>query len=208
MVKILYSPTKINYQSRYAKEALIICLAFTNKKVKLNYNFSIRKNSSLTIVILSLIKDSSQIELVTKQNHDEANGKSLLMCKSLLDSKSRFSFLGNIEISKNGNGTKSYQRNENLILDKDSSVISQPSLSILANNVFCTHGSFTSNLNRDELYFLQTRGLSMDSAKNLLKQGFLMSGLNYLLKEPEVNEKEFNSFSLKASQYFGFKQEK
>ena len=143
-----------------------------------------------------------------KQNHDEANGKSLLICKSLLDSKSKFGFLGNIEIGKNANGTKSYQRNENLILDKDSSVISQPSLSILANNVFCTHGSFTSTLNQDELYFLQTRGLPMDSAKNLLRQGFLMSGLDYLLKESEVNEKEFNLFSLKVSQYFRFKQDK
>jgi len=50
---------------------------------------------------------------------------------------------------------------------------SKPYLEILANDVFCTHGSTTGKLNSDQLFYAETRGLEQEEAKQLLVDGFV-----------------------------------
>lgn len=111
--------------------------------------------------------------LHTIQHHRAPNSTSNLLIKSVLRDQSKFHYHGLIRIDENCNGSHAYQRNQNLILSDQVTVKSEPDLEILSNEVFCTHGSTTGKPNPEQLYYLQTRGLSPKIAQNAYVQGFL-----------------------------------
>lgn len=192
----------LNHQTRSRfLETLVVCLFYDNKKAELEFNFSVKKNNRLRVIILVSLKNNSRIELKTNQNHNNSLGYSNLLCKSIVDESSKFSYFGKIFIDKKADYSHSYQRNENLILDSESAVVSKPSLEILGNSVFCTHGSYTSYLDPEQIYYLQTRGLPFDKSRDLLKRGFLMSGLDSLLVKPEYTATKFKALSDKIGKY-------
>lgn len=111
--------------------------------------------------------------LHTIQHHQAPNSTSNLLIKSVLYDKSHFHYHGLIRIDENCNGSHAYQKNQNLILSEKAVVKSEPDLEILSNEVFCTHGSTTGKPNEEQLYYLQTRGLSPGIAQEIYVQGFL-----------------------------------
>ena len=68
--------------------------------------------------------------------------------------------------------TDSKQSNKNLLLSKDAIMNSNPQLEIYADDVKCSHGSTTGSLDEEALFYLRSRGLSLDRARNLLVRGF------------------------------------
>ncbi|MEK7177659.1 MAG: SufD family Fe-S cluster assembly protein, partial [Patescibacteria group bacterium] len=66
-----------------------------------------------------------------------------------------------------------YQKNKNLILSSGVYVDSRPFLEILANDVFCTHGSTTGKINEESLFYLKSRGLNQKMAEELYISGFI-----------------------------------
>ena len=69
------------------------------------------------------------------------------------------------------------QENKNLVLSKRARVDALPRLEILPNEVACKHGSATGELDPRQLYYLTTRGFSLDEAKALVVRGFALEGL-------------------------------
>jgi Fe-S cluster assembly protein SufD len=61
----------------------------------------------------------------------------------------------------------------NLLLSDDSEANSMPGLEILADNVRCTHGATSGQIDKDELFYLRTRGISVPVAQRLIVAGFL-----------------------------------
>lgn len=111
--------------------------------------------------------------LHTLQRHQAPNAVSNLLIKSVLTETSHFDYHGLIRIEADCNGSHAYQRNQNLILSPYATVESKPDLEILSHEVFCTHGSSTGRPDRDKLYYLQSRGITMDEARELYINGFL-----------------------------------
>ena len=180
---------------------LVIVYYLNQQQLTVNLNFDILKNNNFKIMILVNLIGQSQLHLTTTQNHLEANSTSDLLCKATVDQDSRFSYYGKVVINKAANQAHAYQRNENLILDSGSTIVSEPSLEIKANDVFCTHGSFTSYLDPLELYYLQTRGLSLCAAEKLLTKGFLLSGLDKLLIEPVITVSRLENLRQQVGHY-------
>src|SRR3990167_1751845 len=87
--------------------------------------------------------------------------------------ESKFIYQGLIRIEKEAQKSKAYQKNQNLMMSDKCFVDSRPFLEILANDVYCTHGSTTGKLNQNEIYYLMTRSLDKNSAKKLLVDGFI-----------------------------------
>lgn len=108
----------------------------------------------------------------TEQIHISPNSFSNLLVLSLMQDSSAFSFSGLIRIEKDAQHSHAYQKNKNLILSKDAFVDSRPILEILANDVFCTHGSTSGPLSVEQLQYLQMRGLSLGEATKLSIDGF------------------------------------
>ena len=117
--------------------------------------------------------DKSTYALTTHQHHTVPEGYSELLVKGVFDDQSSLDYSGYIKIEKNCNGSHAYQKNQTLLLSSKAHVTSEPNLEILSPDVFCTHGSTTGHINADQLYYMQTKGLSRPAAKLLYIDGFI-----------------------------------
>lgn len=108
----------------------------------------------------------------TEQIHEAPDSYSDLLLLSVMRDKSSLAFAGKIRIEKKAQKSHAYQKNQNLILSENAFVDSRPILEILADDVFCTHGSTTGPLSKDELLYLEVRGIQRQAAEHLLVEGF------------------------------------
>ena len=131
------------------------------------------KGVEVLILGVYLGRQDEEFFLKTCQHHKVGDSQSDLLVKGVFFDKSRFIYEGLIRIDKDAQRSTAYQKNQNLVLSSDVYVESRPFLEILANDVFCTHGSTTGNLNSDEIFYLKTRSLDEVKAKKLLIQGFV-----------------------------------
>lgn len=113
------------------------------------------------------------ILLKTIQSHQAPDTWSNLLIKGVFEDESVFDYKGLVKIEKNCNGSHAYQKNQNLLLSHKARVSSEPDLEILSPDVFCTHGSTTGGMNKDHLYYLQSRGISETESRIAYIDGFL-----------------------------------
>lgn len=132
----------------------------------------IGRGSTAEIVGLVMGRGDYTGVIHTEQIHEAPETSSNLLVKAALFDKTQFSYNGVIRIERNAQKINAYQKNENLLLSPYAHARSYPSLEILANDVRCTHGSTTGKLNDDQLWYLQSRGLSTLRACQLLVAGF------------------------------------
>ncbi len=105
--------------------------------------------------------------------HDEPNCQSMQLFKGVVQDKSRSSFEGKIYVHKKAQKTQAYQLNNNLVLGPEAQAFSKPNLEIFADDVKASHGATSGQLDRDSLFYLQTRGLPKHVAESCLIEGFL-----------------------------------
>ena len=118
-------------------------------------------------------KSSEKYSLKTTQHHTVPGGYSELLIKGVFDDRSSLDYSGYIRIERDCNGAHAYQKNQNLLLSRQSRVTSEPNLEILSPDVFCTHGSTTGTVNKESIQYLMTRGLEESDAKKLIVEGFV-----------------------------------
>ena len=94
--------------------------------------------------------------------------------KNIIDDRAHAVFNGKLYVTKEAQLTNASQLNRNLLLSDGGRVDTKPELDIVADNVKCAHGATVSQLQADELFYLQSRGISADRAKWLLLYGFAM----------------------------------
>lgn len=111
--------------------------------------------------------------LSTIQHHIAPKSFSNLFVKGVFDDASSLIYDGMIRIDPRAHGSHAYQKNQNIILSPDVFVSSKPNLEILANDVFCTHGSTTGRLNEEDIFVVQSKGISKAQARRVLIAGFL-----------------------------------
>lgn len=128
-------------------------------------------------------KNKDQFNIETVQHHKAPYSTSNLLIKGVFEDESKFIYQGLIRIEKRAQKSHAYQKNQNLILSEKCFVDSRPFLEILANDVFCTHGSTTGKLNQEQLYYLETRGISSQNGRKLLTQGFIEDIFDQLKKK-------------------------
>lgn len=125
----------------------------------------------------------------TQQNHLNADTTSKLLFKGALKGKSKSVWQGMIHVAPNARGADGYQKSSTLILSDNAKASAIPGLEILNNDVKCSHGATISNLSPDELFYLQTRGISRNEGEKLLVRGFF-NQITEMIKNPG-NRKQF-----------------
>lgn len=98
--------------------------------------------------------------------------------KGVLNDSSRGVFNGKVFVRENAHGTDAQQSNKNLLLSNEARVDTKPQLEIFNDDVKCSHGATVGQLEDEELFYLQARGLPTDLAKNLLTYGFAEEVIN------------------------------
>ncbi|KKP49931.1 MAG: Cysteine desulfurase activator SufB [Candidatus Roizmanbacteria bacterium GW2011_GWA2_33_33] len=138
------------------------------------FDFNINSSGvNLDILGLFVGKKSDNFKLKTNQYHIAPGSTSNLLIKGVFDDQSKFIYQGLIKIEKTGQKSHAYQKNKNLILSEKVYIDSRPFLEILANDVFCTHGSTTGKINEESLFYLKSRGLDQKIAEQLYVSGFI-----------------------------------
>jgi Fe-S cluster assembly protein SufD len=108
--------------------------------------------------------------------------------KGVLNDKSRGVFNGKVFVRENASGTDAQQSNKNLLLSNDARVDTKPQLEIFNDDVKCSHGATVGQLEDEELFYLLSRGISENLAKNLLTYGFAEEIINKIEIEAIKNE--------------------
>jgi len=105
-------------------------------------------------------------------DHLKPHGTSRQNYKGILDGKSRAVFNGRVFVHRDAQQTDAVQSNKNLLLSAEARVDTKPQLEIFADDVKCAHGATVGQLDEEELFYLLSRGLDPDLARNLLTYGF------------------------------------
>jgi len=104
--------------------------------------------------------------------HNVPNCTSHQTYKGILNDKSRGVFNGKVFVAVGASGTDGYQSNKNLLLSNDARIDTKPQLEIFNDDVKCSHGATVGQLEEEELFYLLSRGLPDNLARNLLTYGF------------------------------------
>ena len=121
---------------------------------------------------LSVGSDRQEFDQRTLQCHDVPNTWSDLLYKNALDDRSKSIFKGLIRVAPGAAKTDAYQNNRNLLLNPEAEADSMPGLEILNDDVRCTHGATTGQIDRDQLFYLMARGIDPRTGAQLLAYGF------------------------------------
>jgi Fe-S cluster assembly protein SufD len=121
---------------------------------------------------LSVAEETQEFDQRTFQTHNAGNSVSDLLYKNALLDNSRTIFSGLIKVAEGTQQTDAYQTNRNLLLDPTAEANALPGLEILANDVKCSHGATTGNVNEDELFYMMSRGIAKRDAMKLMVFGF------------------------------------
>jgi Fe-S cluster assembly protein SufD len=111
-------------------------------------------------------------------DHAKPHSYSNELYKGILDGKSTGVFNGKIFVRQDAQKTNAFQSNRNILLSKDASMNTKPQLEIFADDVKCSHGATTGQLDEDMLFYLRARGIGLDKARALLMYAFAGDVIN------------------------------
>lgn len=130
------------------------------------------ENASCSLWGLAMLNGQSQVFHHAFVYHEKPNCISRQMFKNILDGKSVSEFDSLVKVFRGADGSDSGQLDRNLLLSSDARVYSRPQLEIDADDVKANHGAATGKLEKDELFYLRSRGLSKETARFLITYGF------------------------------------
>ncbi len=121
---------------------------------------------------LSVLSGSQHVDNTTLIHHIEPAAESREHFKGIYADDSRGVFSGTITVEKIAQKTNAFQSNQALLLSPSASIETRPQLKIWADDVKCTHGATVGQLDADALFYLRSRGISRDIARNFLIHAF------------------------------------
>jgi Fe-S cluster assembly protein SufD len=125
------------------------------------------------MLAISIASGEQEFDQRTLQDHLQPNTTSDLLYKNALSDRARTVFSGLIKVEPGAHRTDAYQKVRNLLLSDEAEANSMPGLEILADDVRCTHGATSGQIEPEELFYLLSRGIPERVAKALVVKGFL-----------------------------------
>ncbi len=168
----------------------------TSRTVRQSYEATLQgENACVSLEGSWMLKEKQEAHTHVRIEHEEPYCRSMQKFKGVLDGLSRSSFEGKIFVQSKAQKTEAYQLNNNLILSDHAQANSKPNLEILADDVKASHGATISQLSKEALFYLKSRGISEEEAKHLLITGYMeevicqlpLSSLKYALRQDVAN---------------------
>lgn len=137
----------------------------------------LEQGASLQLNAIFLGREREQIENQWHIRHIGSHTQSQCLIKGIADNLAQGICRGRVEVLPTAIKTKASLYNRNLLLHSGAQIDSLPELVILQDDVQCVHGSTVGQLDANALFYLQSRGLSLDAAKHLLTTAFIRDQL-------------------------------
>jgi Fe-S cluster assembly protein SufD len=145
------------------------------------------QNSECNLNGAYLLKGNAHVDNHTLIEHQVPHCNSNELYKGVMDDQSTGVFNGKVIVHTDAQKTNAFQSNANVLLSSDATINSKPELEIYADDVKCSHGSTTGQLDENAIFYLRARGVSKESAKQLLVQAFIEDVLEKIEDECIVN---------------------
>jgi Fe-S cluster assembly protein SufD len=143
-------------------------LSFGGALVRNDVNAVLSQGCECTLNGLYLVAGEQHIDNHTTIDHAKPHAASHELYKGILAGRSSAVFNGKILVRKDAQKTDAKQTNKNLVLSEDAVINTKPELQILADDVRCTHGATIGQLDTEAIFYLQSRGIGLADARNLL----------------------------------------
>jgi Fe-S cluster assembly protein SufD len=127
-----------------------------------------------------ILKDTQHVDNHTVIDHKAPHCNSNELYRGVMDDKSTGVFNGKVFVRKDSQKINAFQSNGNVLLSDTATINSKPELEIYADDVKCSHGSTTGQLDEEAVFYLRARGLSERSARNLMVSAFVADVLNHI----------------------------
>lgn len=161
---------------------------FRGQLVRNNLTVAIQgENTDARLHGLYLLSGNSIADNHTVVDHCKPRSYSNEIYKGIMDGKSKAVFNGKIFVRPDAQKTNAFQTNRNILLSESASIHTKPQLEIWADDVKCSHGCTTGQLDEEALFYLRSRGLSKDMAKGMLLYAFAAETLEGLKDESVRN---------------------
>ena len=170
---IKYFFNNIDLEHNSLAESFIFSTGSKFIKNEINCNLNDQYSSAFINGIINL-KNNQHHEIKTNINHLAENTKSYQLIKSVLNDNSKGVYQGKIFVNSKAQKTDGYQLSKALLLNKNTEFDAKPELEIYADDVKCSHGSTSGNLDEDAIFYLMSRGLNYQQSRKLLINGFLL----------------------------------
>lgn len=161
---------------RQNKESRVSAIGITlyNGVTRNEYNCSFSGEGAILKLSGMAIEDKNRkIDTYSIVEHTFPHCLTDELFKYVVDDTALGAFSGLIKVQKGADKTEAYQNNRNIIASPTARIYSKPTLEIYDDDVKCSHGSATGQLDEKQIFYMRSRGLSKDQAVFLLKQAFM-----------------------------------
>ena len=170
-----------NKGSKFISNSALLC----GNMVKNNFTVDIKGENCISDVNGLYMPDREQyFDNYVSINHLKPNSKSSQLFRGIMDNKAEAAFLGKVLVEEGAYKTEANQSNRNLLLTDYAKSHSKPWLEIYNDDVICSHGSTTGQLDEEAMFYMRSRGLPEKRAKILLMRAFAKDVLNKITIEP------------------------
>ena len=159
----------------------IVVITFNGGDIRNTYHIDLDGEGADTQVYgLYLIDKAQHVENHLKVNHNVPHCTSNEKFKGVLDDEATGVFNGHVYVAPNAQKTDAHQNNSNIILTPKAKINSQPFLEIYADDVKCSHGTSTGQLDQEAMFYMRQRGVSKANARILLMYAFAAEVSNHI----------------------------
>jgi len=158
----------LNYNLKANSSACLFFCDYAGFITEINVNLDTNSSCELYGFFKNTNENTDVITNVTHSGHNSKCDQDF----RFINKNSISSFKGLISVPKHIKNCESHMTNKNLLLDNTSQAFAKPELDIKNSNVVCTHSSTTGTLDEDQIFYIQSRGLSYQESVNMLVEAF------------------------------------
>ena len=119
-------------------------------------------------------------DITSRIDHDAPDGQSFQRVHGILDGRAKAVFQGKVKVARYAQKTDGNQMSRTLLLSREAEANTKPELEIYADDVACSHGATIGEIDADQLFYLKSRGISTEDARQFLIEAFLVDVVDAL----------------------------
>lgn len=174
----------LHVQQGAASNVLVNGITLNNGLTRNNYYIDLNgEQAETTLCGMSVLDNKQQVDTYSHITHSVPHCTSTELFKNVLNEQSVGVFSGRILVEEGAQKTAAFQTNRNLCMTNESRMYSKPQLEIYADDVKCSHGMTTGQLDENALFYMQSRGLSKEEARMMLSVAFVADVVDHVRLE-------------------------
>lgn len=174
----------VHVRQAASSNVLIDGITLTNGLTRNNYYIDLGgEHAESTLCGMAILDKKQQVDTYSLIKHAAPCCTSNELFKNVLNGESVGAFSGRILVKEGAQKTAAYQTNRNLCATREARMYSKPQLEIYADDVKCSHGMTTGQLDENALFYMQSRGIPLDEARMLLSVAFTADVIDHVRLE-------------------------